>query len=655
MGVSYVSRNGISLQLTRGRVLEVDISRYILRSARQARPPLMADSTSGSGSGTAAPSNERRLESWGEIASYLRREIRTVQRWERNLGLPIHRLSVGKQSSVYAYPSELDKWYKERETKLEKEDPEVDVPAPFQNAAVISAPGGPVNGQTPQTIPAPKDQDLPAGFAKNRMLAGAVAVFVIGLLTAKYGGRLRDAIFPPRVTVPVRLLVRSLKAPSGEQGTGIDAEGFTDELISQLSKVDPRLVVIAPTSAEQLGDKPPSELRTKYRIQYLMDGHLQRVGSQLHLVVFLISTSDGAYVWTGSFDGDTPNILKVQYDVAIQVGSKILPAVTASNLSSYPGQIDPAGYAAYLQGRKSWAARDLASSVKEYEQAVALMPNYAMAHSGLAGAYAILGEAPNDGVQSTISAPRAIQEARRALTLNHDSAEAHYVLGNIAMSYEFDFPKAESELKEAIRLEPNNPTAHQWMGQYYMVTNRIADAQAETSIALNIDPISPIYTVARAEAYYYAHDFDATIFNSNLTLTYSPKFVLAEFWLGSAYREKRMYRESLEHFRNAMSIVPDNPALLMAYGHALAVSGDAAGAHNVLSQLQTLSQRRYVPAIYMAGIYTGLGDKDSAFHWLGTAVKEHNDRVIYLKVDPIADPLRSDPRFQSLMTQVRVP
>src|SRR5215475_7770531 len=86
----------------------------------------MADSTSGSGSGTTAPSNERRLESWGEIASYLRREIRTVQRWERNLGLPIHRLSVGKNASVYAYPSELDRWYKERETRLEKEDPEVD-------------------------------------------------------------------------------------------------------------------------------------------------------------------------------------------------------------------------------------------------------------------------------------------------------------------------------------------------------------------------------------------------------------------------------------------------------------------------------------------------------------------------------------------------
>jgi len=294
-------------------------------------------------------------------------------------------------------------------------------------------------------------------------------------------------------------------------------------------------------------------------------------------------------------------------------------------------------------------------SVKEYERAVALMPDYALAHSGLASAYALLGQAPNDGVPATTSAPKAIAEARRALEFNKDNSEAHYVLGNIAMSYTWDFPTAERELKEAIRIEPNNPTAHQWMGQYYMVTNRIADAQAETGKALDLDPVSPIFTIARAEASYYAHDFDATIANANLTLEQAPHFVLAEFWLGSAYREKHMYPESLQHFRNATTLVPNNPGLLMAYGYALAVSGDAQGAHNVLTQLQSLSQHRFVPAIYLAGIYTGLGDKNSAFRWLDKAVTEHNDRLIYLKVDPIADPLRSDARFARLMNQIHMP
>src|SRR5215467_674605 len=182
----------------------------------------MADSTSGTGSGTTAPSNERRLESWGEIASYLRREIRTVQRWEHNLGLPIHRLSVGKNASVYAYPSELDKWYKERETRLAKEDPEVDSSSNATNA--------PPNHEIPKPNPVVHDAEAKTGSSRNRLIAGALTLFLIGLLTAKYGGPLRDSIFPPKISFPIRLLVHPFNATAGERGSEIDSEGFTAEL-----------------------------------------------------------------------------------------------------------------------------------------------------------------------------------------------------------------------------------------------------------------------------------------------------------------------------------------------------------------------------------------------------------------------------------------
>src|SRR5262245_14202493 len=240
----------------------------------------MADSPPGSGSGTTAPSNERRLESWGEIASYLRREIRTVQRWERNLGLPIHRLAVGRQSAVFAYPSELDKWYRDRETRLAKEDPEVDTPSFSEDGHPVPGASAPVNGQATHPLPSTVASSTTGKLSSKRLIAGAAFVFVVGLLTAKYGDLLRDAFFPPKVSFPIRLLVRSFNAPAGEQGSDIDAEGFTAELISQLSKVDAaRLVVIAPTSALQLRDKTLSELRGTYRVQYVLDGHLQRIGN----------------------------------------------------------------------------------------------------------------------------------------------------------------------------------------------------------------------------------------------------------------------------------------------------------------------------------------------------------------------------------------
>jgi cytochrome c-type biogenesis protein CcmH/NrfG len=240
------------------------------------------------------------------------------------------------------------------------------------------------------------------------------------------------------------------------------------------------------------------------------------------------------------------------------------------------------------------------------------------------------------------------------LAIDPSNAEAHYVLANLAMSYDWDFSTAEREFSEALRLEPNNPTAHQWLGQYWMVRNHIPEAQTETGKALDLDPVSPIFTTARAEAYYYAHDFDSTISDAKLTLDQTPNFVLAEFWLGSAYREKKMYPESLDHFQKACKLAPDNPALLMAYGHALASAGDIPGARKILNQLTALSHKRFVPAIYLAGIYTALAEKDSAFQWLDKAVEEHDDRLIYLGVDPIADPLRSDPRFRALMKRLHL-
>jgi len=282
------------------------------------------------------------------------------------------------------------------------------------------------------------------------------------------------------------------------------------------------------------------------------------------------------------------------------------------------------------------------------------MPQYVPAHAGLAASYAVMGEAPNDGVAPTISAPKARAEAQRALAIDPTNAEAHYVLGNLAMSFDFDFPLAEREFRQALVLDPNNPTAHQWLGQYLMTQGQLPEAQSETLKALELDPVSPIFTTTRAEAYYYAHDFDATIAQAKLTLEQSPNFLLGEFWLASAYREKKMYPEALQHFRTACSLAPGNPALLTVLGHALAVSGDVAGARTVLGQLQGLSHQRYVPSLYVAVVYIGLNDTNNAFLYLNRAIAEHNDRLIYLAVEPLTDPLRADPRFQALLARIHL-
>ena len=609
---------------------------------------------------------EHRFEGWGEIAKYLHREIRTVQRWEHTLGLPIHRLDVGKQGSVYAYPSELDKWLLDREKRNQLDEgndsPSAGTDTPITPIRAETDTSNDAGKKTEEVedppLPKPPPPRPPVSFGK--WLLGFTAVVVAGGV-----GYLIVAGLTPKVTVDphdplsgaakIRLFVRPLVNNSGDAKQDLFSDGLTSEIITQIGRENPgHLGVIGITTSKQLKDKSVADLRNLLHVQFVLEGSVRADSNQIRVDVQLISASDETTILTDSYADDFTDILKVQDRVSTAVAEKILRKFPTTENAAPPSEINPEGYRDYLHGRRYWTMRDVAASVKSYKDAVALLPSYAPAHAGLASAYALMGQAPNDGMPPALSAPRARAEAEQALALDPNNAEAHYVLGNLAMHFDWDYARAEQELSEAIRLDPNNPTAHQWMGQYLLVRGRFSDAKIEVERALELDKFSPIFTTARAEAEYYARDFDGTISDSQLTLEEFPNFVLAEFWLGSAYREKKMYLEAIDHFSRAVSLVPDNPALLMAYGHVLAISGDKNHALHVLSQLQTLSAHRYVPAIYFAGIYTGLGQKDDAFHALQTAVGEKNDRLVYIAVEPLADSLRSDPRFQDLVHKIHL-
>ncbi len=615
----------------------------------------MPDATSFGTAPYGAQGKERKLESWGEIAAYLRREIRTVQRWEKTLGLPVHRLLVGKQSSVYAYPSELDKWYREREPKEIKDDDGGDEPSPSFAVVEPNVPAIPTIPLAPPPISGVKPpSQIP--YYKQKWFAGMALLVIAAIM---------GVIFWPPLSMPpgtgaapdakIRLFVRPFQNIVGDPSQAEFTEGLTNELNTRLGRLDPkRLGVIAPTSSKQLGGKSIAELEPLLKLNYVLEGSVRRANDQVRIDVSLISAKEQTPLWSESYTDKIADILKVQDEVAEAVAQKLLLNLPTANSSPLSATVDPEGYSSYLRGRRFWAIRDLSRSVPAFEYAVQKMPQYVPARAGLAASYAVMGEAPNDAVAPTISAPKAKAEAQRALAIDPANAEAHYVLGNLAMSFDFDFPLAEREFRQALVLDPNNPTAHQWLGQFLMTQGRLPEAQSETLKALELDPVSPIFTTTRAEAFYYAHDFDATIAQAKLTLEQSPNFLLGEFWLASAYREKRMYPEALRHFRTACSLAPGNPALLTVLGHALAVSGDAAGARAVLGQLQGLSHQRYVPSLYVAVVYIGLNDKGNAFLYLNRAIAEHNDRLIYLAVEPLTDPLRADPRFPALLARIHL-
>jgi len=604
----------------------------------------VSDAPSPTGKLTEPPANEPRLESWGEIASYLRRDIRTVQRWEHLYGLPVRRLRIGKQDQVYAYRSELDAWVRKRQPSAEDDVVNGENDAPEKHAP----------GESSEEFPGPENpKEKPTAWWKVAVL-GLLLLAGLGWINPVHD-RIHDLLFPPQKKM--LLFVRPFASLPPDPDQQLFVKGLKDEMIIQLGKVNPKqLGVFAPTTSDAEGSKSIADLRSGLQADYVLEGSVRRALDQLRIDAVLIATKDGSQAWSKSYTGDARNILKLQDNVTEDVAAQIRGTLPSSNppgrTAGSEEQVDSRAYEAYLEGRVHWFDRDLLRSKESYERALKIDSAYSRARAGLAMIFLLLGQSPNDALPPSQSVPLAREAAEKALQNDAKNADAYCVLGNIAQSYDHDMPAAERYFKKAIELDPTNVTAHEWYGYFLTVNNRLPEALQQTKVALELDPASPLLQNVQGEIYYYKRDFDASIQQELKTLERSPGFLYPKIWLASAYREKKMYQEALNEFDLARKQSNDSPALLGLYGHALAIARDKAGAQQMLAKLDQTSRTRYVPALYFAAVYTGLGDKDQTFHSLEKAFTEQDDRLVYLGVDPIADPLRSDPRFQQMMKRL---
>jgi tetratricopeptide (TPR) repeat protein len=277
-------------------------------------------------------------------------------------------------------------------------------------------------------------------------------------------------------------------------------------------------------------------------------------------------------------------------------------------------------------------------------------PDYAPAYANLAqfyevaGAYGVLS--PND------SLPKAKAAALKAVELDDSLAEAHVSLGYFELVYRRNYGDAAKEFQEAIRLRPAYATAHQYYGYYLTAVGRVDEAIKEREIARELDPTSPLITSSLGEAYYQARQFRHTIEQNQISLELDPSYAIALINIGRAYGEEGMHVQALDAFQKILAVAPDDPGVLALVGHEYAISGRRADALRVLNLLKQRSAHSYVPALYFALIYTGLHEKDEAFLWLDKAYDERCDYLVYLPTEPMADPLRSDPRFSRLLNRL---
>ena len=618
-----------------------------------------------------APLPEKKLVSWKEIAAHLGREVRTVQRWEKTEGLPVHRHEHQKKSTVYAYPSELDEWIRKRQPV---DDPEAD--AAFAREQEQSGTDSPMDSvDPPDVLPVPVDSNRidptpdpvkppPPPPMWRRMV---IAISSLAILSAASFAIYLWILPNNSAYERVRIVVLPFNYTSGDSKPDYITVGLADVIRTKLGQLDPpHLGVIAVTSSKIVANQAIPDIGRTLNVKYVLEGSVQRVGNQVRIDVQLIQVSDETHLWADSFTRELSDVLQVESDVSAAIARQILatlpvppapqpkPSFTRGTVHASAPEIANARHA-YHQGEFAWGSRgDLRVSIAFFEQAIRDDPSYAEAYAGLAGATAILGQVPNDGIPPREAKPRAREAAEHALRLNPRLAEAQAVLGNVSMSYDWDLPAAEKELRRAIELNANDPTAHEWYCHLLIVEGRNAEALTEARQALDLDPVSPLFHTVLAETYYFRREYDAAIDEAQQVVKLHPGFLPAQFWLGSAYREKKMYPQAVETFQRARQHSTDNPAMLMAYGHAQALAGNVGEARAALRELQQLASTRFVPNLYPAAIHVGLGEADEAFRLLDLAYQERIDRLVYLNVDPMADPIRSDPRFAQLMAKIRL-
>jgi len=283
---------------------------------------------------------------------------------------------------------------------------------------------------------------------------------------------------------------------------------------------------------------------------------------------------------------------------------------------------------------------------------VDLNPNYALAYAGLADCYNMLGA--YGGRPPTEAFRQAREAATKSLALDNKLAEGHAALAYATFRGDWNWAEAEKEYRQAIALNDNYAWAHLWFGNLLASQGRFGEAINEIQKAQQIEKTSPIIIIQLGLIYYFQHKYPEAIAECKKTIELDPSFFAAQRYIGLSYSQMGKHQEALAEFEKAINASGDSPLMKAEYAGALALSGDTGKAQTQLNNLIETAKQKYVSAYHIAAIYVALKDKDQAFIWLEKAFQDRADWMVNLKVDPLFESLRSDPRFTDILRRMKL-
>src|ERR1700690_1900830 len=437
------------------------------------------------------------------------------------------------------------------------------------------------------------------------------------------------------------------------------ADGITEEIINALVQIR-SLQVVARTSAFSFKGKQV-DLRTvgaTLNAGTVLEGSVRKSGERVRIVAQLINAADGYHIWSERYDRQLQDIFAVQDEIARTIADrlKITLGPEKGEMLIRSDTKDLEAYQLYLKGRFHWNKRSadgLQKAIEYFQQAIAKDPSYAVAYAGLADAYNLMSF--RNVLAPHAVMPKAKAAAIKALELDARRAEPHVSLAYASFTYDRNSPAAGKHFERAMALNPAYVTGHAFYPLYLSSCGRSEESLSVAKRALELDPAAPAVSHVLAVQLYLARFFDEALSQCQQTLERDPNYEPAYAVLGQVYSLTGKFGEAVVQFEKSLAATQRSTWVLALLGYAHAQSGERRKALAIIDELEITSKSTFVPALCFVLVYAGLKEADKAFAWLTRACDERHNRLAYIKVEGLWDPLRSDSRFADLLRGFGIP
>ncbi len=497
----------------------------------------------------------------------------------------------------------------------------------------------------------PAEAAAPARRFPRRAWMGAAALALLAALGAYLRVGREESIDS--------LAVMPFTNVGGDPNTEYLSDGITEGIINNLSKLAGFEVVSRSTVFRYKGrEMEPQRLGKDLKVRAVLMGRVAVRGGSLNISTELLDASSNRQIWGEQYSRGLADVAALQAEISSELSNRLKLRLTRDDeqrmTRAQTGNSE--AYQLYLQGRYHWNKRTLEGieqCIELFQGAIAKDSGFALAHAGLADAYTLLAD--YNVLPAREVMPRAKAAALQALQLDNTLAEAHASLARAKMIHDWAWVDAEREFKSALDLNQQYATARQWRGEYLAAIGRFDEALEELERARRLEPVSLEVNRVLASTLYYAGKLDQAVEQGRRTIQLDPGFAGAHLWLGRAHARKGQHEAAIAELRQALGLSEGNSNELAALAYAQAVAGRTAEARKILGELTERSSQTYVQPVWIGVIHAALGEKDEAFSWMRKGYQDRSSWMVYLKVDPLFDSLRSDPRFHELVRSVGLP